>query len=61
MEMRILLFQTCLINRNYRRFVEELVPVLKERDILYVVNESANLDGLPFEGQERLSESAATV
>ena len=44
-----LTFSNLLINRNYRRFVEELVPVLKERDILYVVNESANLDGLPFE------------
>jgi hypothetical protein len=44
-----LTFSNLLINRNYRRFVDEMVPVLKEREILYVVNESANLDGLPIE------------
>ena len=37
------------INRNYRRFVEELIPILKERDVLYVVNGAANLEGLPFD------------
>jgi len=43
-----LTFANLLINRNYRRFVEELVPVLAGRDIIYVVNEAANLEGLPF-------------
>ena len=44
-----LTFSNLLINRNYRRFVEDMVPVLKERDVLYVVNEAANLEGLPFD------------
>ena len=43
-----LTFANLLINKNYRRFVDELVPVLKEREVLYVVNESANLSDLPF-------------
>lgn len=43
-----LTFSNLFINRNYRRFVEELVPVLKGRDIIYVVNEAADLSGLPF-------------
>ena len=44
-----LTFSNLLINRNYRRFVEEMVPALQERDVIYVVNKMANLDGLPFE------------
>jgi len=44
-----LTFSNLLINRNYRRFVEDMIPVLKNREILYVVNESANLEGLPFD------------
>ena len=44
-----LTFANLLINRNYRRFVEEMVPVLRERDVIYVVNEMANLEGIPFE------------
>lgn len=43
-----LTFANLLINRNYRRFIEEIVPVLAKRDIIYVVNEAANLEKLPF-------------
>ena len=43
-----LTFANLLINRNYRRFVEDIIPVLKDRDILYIVNKAADLEGLPF-------------
>ena len=44
-----LTFSNLLINANYKRFVEELVPLLVNRDIIYVANESANISKLPFE------------
>tara|TARA_B100000029_G_scaffold311698_1_gene304196 strand:- start:50615 stop:51412 length:798 start_codon:yes stop_codon:yes gene_type:complete len=44
-----LTFANLLINANYSRFVEEMVPVLADRDLLYVVNELADLSLLPFE------------
>ena len=44
-----LTFANVLINANYRRFVQELVPMLKNREVIYVVNELADLSGLPFE------------
>ena len=44
-----LTFANLLINANYSRFVEEMIPVLAERHILYVVNELADLSLLPFE------------
>ena len=43
-----LTFANVLINSNYPRYVEEIVPLFKNRDIIYVVNEMANLEGLPF-------------
>jgi hypothetical protein len=43
-----LTYASALINKNYRRFVEEMVPLFSNRDIIYVANEMANLDGLPF-------------
>jgi hypothetical protein len=43
-----LTFSNLLINANYKRFVEELVPLLAGRDILYVVNEMAQISRLPF-------------
>lgn len=36
-------------NGNYERFVEEIVPIFKDKKIVMVVNESAKLDDLPFE------------
>ena len=44
-----LTFSNLLINANYRRFVEEMVPLFAHRDIIYVVNKLANLDRLPFD------------
>ena len=43
-----LTFANLLINANYHRFVEDLVPLLQDREIIYVVNELANTDKLPF-------------
>ena len=48
-----LTFSNLLINANYSRFIEEMVPVLCDRadehnEILYVVNENANTHRLPF-------------
>ena len=41
-------FANLLINANYRRYVDEMIPLYKERDVVYVVNEAADLEGLPF-------------
>jgi len=48
-----LTFANLLINANYSRFVEELIPILMRRKVLYVVNEMANLDGLPFDIEKK--------
>ena len=44
-----LTYSNLLINSNYKRFVEEMVPLFSNREIIYVVNEAANTDNLPFE------------
>ena len=44
-----LTFSNLLINDNYSRFIEEMVPVLAQRDILYVVNSAAAVSRLPFD------------
>jgi hypothetical protein len=44
-----LTFANLLINANYSRFVEELIPAIADRPILYVVNEMADLSLLPFD------------
>jgi hypothetical protein len=36
------------LNGNYSRFMNEMVPEFKNKEIVYIVNENANLDGLPF-------------
>lgn len=43
-----LTFANLLINKNYSRFIEEIVPIFSERKIVYVVNELANTQRLPF-------------
>jgi hypothetical protein len=43
-----LTFANLLINSNYKRYIEEVVPLFQNRDIIYVVNELADLNGLPF-------------
>ena len=44
-----LTFANLLINANYSRFVEEIIPVIADRPILYVVNKMADLSLLPFD------------
>lgn len=45
-----LTFANLFINANYKRFIEEIVlQIFPNRDIVYVVNERAELSGLPFE------------
>jgi hypothetical protein len=44
-----LTFANVLINGNYSRFVEEMVPLFKDKKIVLVCNENATLDRLPFE------------
>tara|TARA_B100001094_G_C18195434_1_gene810450 strand:+ start:8885 stop:9688 length:804 start_codon:yes stop_codon:yes gene_type:complete len=44
-----LTFSNLLINANYKRFIEEMVPLFVDRDIIYVANENANISKLPFE------------
>jgi len=44
-----LTFSNLLINSNYHRFVEEIIPLFVNRDIIYVVNKLANTAALPFE------------
>lgn len=43
-----LTFANLLINANYSRFVEEMVPLFMDREIIYVVNEMADTSKLPF-------------
>ena len=48
-----LTFSNLLINANYKRFMEEMVPIIADLadeydNILYVVNENANTRRLPF-------------
>jgi hypothetical protein len=43
-----LTFSNLLINANYRRFIEEMVPLFVDREIIYVVNKLADTSRLPF-------------
>ena len=43
-----LTFANLLINANYSRFIEEMIPLFMDREILYVVNEMADTSKLPF-------------
>jgi len=43
-----LTYANLLINANYRRFIEEMVPYFVDRNILYVANKLANVAKLPF-------------
>ncbi len=48
-----LTYSNLLINANYKRFVEEMVPLFTDRKIAYIVNENANTDKLPFDIQKK--------
>ena len=41
-----LTFSNVFINNNYPKFLQEIVPLLKERPVVMVVNEKANLSSL---------------
>lgn len=43
-----LTFSNLLINANYQRFIEEMVPLLTQREVIYVVNKMADVSRLPF-------------
>lgn len=48
-----LTYSNLLINANYKRFVEEIIPLFVDRKIVYVVNENAKTDKLPFEIEKK--------
>jgi|TARA_R100000152_G_C6776273_1_gene205275 hypothetical protein len=41
-------FATVFINANYPRFMNEIVPIIKDRPIVLVTNENCTHDALPF-------------
>ena len=50
-----LTYSNLLINANYRRFVEDLIPALTDRKIIYVVNEMAHTENLPFDIEKKFT------
>ena len=44
-----LTFSNVLINDNYKRFVAEIVPVLKNKKVVVVSNKNSKFDSLPFD------------
>ena len=44
-----LTFSNVFINANYPRFIQEVIPLLKDRDIIFVVNEKADVSKLNLE------------
>ena len=45
----ILTWANLLINGNYSNFIEQMVPEFQNYPVIYVCNEMANVDNLPFE------------
>ena len=43
-----LTWSNLLINGNYERYLKEMVPLFSHKEIIMIVNESANLNKLPF-------------
>jgi len=43
-----LTFSNLLINANYKRFVHDIMPLLHNKKIIYVVNKAAKTENLPF-------------
>lgn len=43
-----LTFANVLINANYKRFIEEMMPLIKERPVVMICNEAASLDNFAF-------------
>tara|TARA_R110000824_G_scaffold8429_13_gene38271 strand:+ start:12253 stop:13053 length:801 start_codon:yes stop_codon:yes gene_type:complete len=44
-----LTWSNLLINGNYLKFLGEVIPELKKKKIVFICNESATLDGVPFQ------------
>ena len=42
-------FSNVMINGNYSRFINEMLPLFTQRDIVLVANENSKLDKLPFD------------
>jgi hypothetical protein len=43
-----LTWSNLFINGNYEKFINEIVPIFKTKKVILVVNESANINKLPF-------------
>jgi hypothetical protein len=43
-----LTWSNLFINSNYERFLNEIVPIFSDKEIIFIVNENANLSKLPF-------------
>lgn len=43
-----LTWSNLLLNGNYPQFVNKFIPEFKKKKIVYILNENANLSGLPF-------------
>ena len=47
-DIETLTWSNLLINGNYEKFLNEIVPLFKNKKIIIVLNESANITKLPF-------------
>ena len=43
-----LTFANLLINGNYRQFVEEIIPIISKKDVVYIGPENGDISRLPF-------------
>jgi predicted Zn-dependent protease len=41
-------YSNVFINNNYPKFIEHILPILSQREIIFIANESATFDKLPF-------------
>lgn len=48
-ESDYLTWSNLFLNGNYDLFIKEFLPEFSKKDIVYIVNENADLSGLPFE------------
>jgi len=43
-----LTYSNVFINNNYPKFIEQIIPILSQKEIVFIANEAATLDNLPF-------------
>ena len=48
-----LTFSNLLINANYSKFVEKMIPLFVDRRVIYIVNQLADTSKLPFEIEKK--------